>query len=507
MKKFKDNYKEKFLNNLDAKNSLNVIKNELDFDDQVKVKKPRRKIILISSLSTIVATVAVILICVLIFANNTLDKNIPTYTGMNFVTEVTNHAVAKLDTSEADADGMTEITSDMPSGTEYPNITYFAKPNEDVLIAIYLDNPKQYEILSLTLNGYKYQSYQFEAGSDSYTIYVKVKAGSISGIQSYYIDQIKYIDETEISVSNAEGKDVRYAGERTIYLGVSYLNLPTLTITKEQLTLSSYLLDFSVLDTDGLIKSNTTFRAYLLEAGHIVSKIDLTSSSKTISFADLKLNTKYNIIIACSLDLLDGRGYQVVELYNKTFQTESGISEIEVEADYNSIKVRPIMATEVTITKAILLTTNTSYEGILGEVLEFNDLLANTAYELEITYSYKLANNTYIDVVSFTSEALHTKTYQKPEYTNDGIALISANNLNWYIGLNDEDKVITNIEVQIYGNANLIATSNQLMGNYLLEDSYEEVYIKVYIKYDLHDGMGEQAELIAQIKAEVIGLN
>lgn len=45
------------------------------------------------------------------------------------------------------------------------------------------------------------------------------------------------------------------------------------------------------------------------------------------------------------------------------------------------------------------------------------------------------------------------------------------------------------------------------MGNYLLEDSYEEVYIKVYIKYDLHDGMGEQAELIAQIKAEVIGLN
>lgn len=45
------------------------------------------------------------------------------------------------------------------------------------------------------------------------------------------------------------------------------------------------------------------------------------------------------------------------------------------------------------------------------------------------------------------------------------------------------------------------------MGNYLLKDSYEEVYIKVYIKYDLHDGMGEQTELIVQIKAEVLGLN
>lgn len=75
---------------------------------------------------------------------------------------------------------------------------YYATPNQDIYISIHIDNPDSYEILSFTLNGKKYTGYMFEEGSDMETIILKYNVGNTSGIVSYTIDAIKYVDGTPL---------------------------------------------------------------------------------------------------------------------------------------------------------------------------------------------------------------------------------------------------------------------------------------------------------------------
>ena len=91
---------------------------------------------------------------------------------------------------------------------------YYAMKNEDVYIHIHISNPDKFEILSFTLNGVKYSSYMFEAGSDMETLILKYNVGDVNGLQEYTIDAIKYVDGEKI-------KDVRMEGDRTVRVYVN----------------------------------------------------------------------------------------------------------------------------------------------------------------------------------------------------------------------------------------------------------------------------------------------
>ena len=52
-------------------------------------------------------------------------------------------------------------------------ISLYANPKEEIVVTVQIDNPKSFEILSFTLNGRLYQSYEFLEGSNSTQILVK----------------------------------------------------------------------------------------------------------------------------------------------------------------------------------------------------------------------------------------------------------------------------------------------------------------------------------------------
>ena len=96
-----------------------------------------------------------------------------------------------------------------------PNIyDFYADLGEDLLLYIHINNPDSFEILSFTINGDKYSSYMFEDGSNLETIIIKCNVGNESGVKTFTIDAIKYIDKQAI-------KDVIIHGEKTISIYVS----------------------------------------------------------------------------------------------------------------------------------------------------------------------------------------------------------------------------------------------------------------------------------------------
>ena len=66
-----------------------------------------------------------------------------------------------------------------------------------IYVVIVLDNPDKYEILSFTLDGYKYQAYEFEKGSNSERLILKYETDDL-GEKNCTLDGIKYVDGKDI---------------------------------------------------------------------------------------------------------------------------------------------------------------------------------------------------------------------------------------------------------------------------------------------------------------------
>ncbi len=183
---------------------------------------------------------------------------------------------------------------------------YYTRPNEDIYITIHLDNPKQYEILSFTLNGLKYQSYMFEDESTSEQLILKVNVGDVEGVVEYTIDAIKYVDGEKI-------KDVRMEGDKTVKIGVYPEDQPAPTFTNVVADSTSMTFDVEITDTLNLIResSGAVYAAIVEEFGTEIlalQKIEL-GQTNTVTFDGLTTGKAYRRLILADYDSLDGQGY------------------------------------------------------------------------------------------------------------------------------------------------------------------------------------------------------
>ena len=149
------------------------------------------------------------------------------------------------------------------SGGATPEISggpYYAMPGEDIYIYVHISNPDKFEILSFTLNGTKYSSYMFEAGSDLETLILKCNVGDVEGVMQYTIDAIKYVDGEDI-------KDVKMEGDRTIEvivgraesslgfeISLSGFDVNITPVWDEEFTGAKEILTLGVYDGETLIK-------------------------------------------------------------------------------------------------------------------------------------------------------------------------------------------------------------------------------------------------------------
>lgn len=167
-----------------------------------KLWKPKH-IAIAASVAAVVIFCAVFIPLVLLNGGRG-TKTVPQYLSMTVSQANANAQQVRL---------LSAITVDPITDVPAEEEIFYAVVNQDAYVYINLNNPDNFEILSFTLNGYKYQSFEFEYGSTGQRLILKRNAGSVTGIMNYTLDEIKYIDGTEI-------KDAEIKGNKTVKVNV-----------------------------------------------------------------------------------------------------------------------------------------------------------------------------------------------------------------------------------------------------------------------------------------------
>ena len=369
-----------------------------------------------------------------------------------------------------------------------PLAEYFAEVNEIVYITVKIYNPTSYEILSFTLNGQKYQSFQFESGSDSENLILKISAGETIGIKEFTIDQIKYVDGTEI-------KDVPIEGNQTVKLGVAYTEMPMLEVSNFESFTVSASMTIAMSDIQDVIQNVNGFAKVVLYDGiEIVSEHDIIKGTNTYEFTQLEMGKLYQYAVIVKYDILDGNHQSIHILSKHAFYTRELVEVTSTPTQDSTLFTLNVTAFKDlgSISKIELYKDNELVDQLdTFESLVFSNLLSDTLYEMRISYQYQLnAEAEMQTVISKHTFKTLAKSIPTLDINNivtgkeavsfslstvdiDGTGAISRIRI-----LKDGEEVISLTDLSERQIQNLMSNSN-----YILEISYS---------YDLNDGQDEQ---------------
>lgn len=332
-----------------------------------------------------------------------LGKQIPVYTGMTVSHVNQTEAVAYVPeehvllsggttTSSTGSEETTTTTKPLWNSNASPaESVYYANPEDAILITIHIDNPDAFEILSFTLNGEKYSSYMFEAGSTMEALVLKVNVGSESGIKEYTIDAIKYIDGTEI-------KDVRMEGDRTVKVSVAYTTLPSATVSNVEIGRTTFEANVTIYDPIDLIAMSNGEAHICLYYGvntEPVQKQAISVGKNTVRFENLA-EGGYTYRIVASYDALDRYGMLERVLKSGTFVNEPSMTLTITDVDSAnmtvSYRISAVNKDFIDTVRVELLEKGNDvpvafYENDLSQTTFYNLKDANE-YQIRLTYSY-----------------------------------------------------------------------------------------------------------------------
>ena len=278
----------------------------------------------------------------------------------------------------------------------------YARSGEMVYIQIWLNNPNQYTILSLKLNGTKYQvggglsSFFIEDNGQRYNcIYVAVTIPNGTYAETTYtVTDIEYIANTYI---NADGTDEFMNNNDTVSIGLPYnAQNPTISdFNPTSLTVNSCSATLNVADASGLVGLSGGWLGVAVYDGYnIIVNQALTIGSNTISATGLVENTSYWITVYLYADLHDGNGVTAHILFEQTIRTPEAITVGEVQGTllYDSVKDGYYGAIKVNTT----LNSNTA-EYIKLEILKDDEVVyTDTSFNGTATVSNGiLCGNSY----------------------------------------------------------------------------------------------------------------
>ena len=246
-------------------------------------------------------------------------RQIPIYKGMTVSAELPSKngdTAALMSYRLLAADSFANQSAELGNGISPEKEIYYAKPNDDIYITVHLDNPDAFEILSFTLNGEKYTSYMFEDGSDLENIILKINVGNATGLMSYTIDAIKYVDDDKI-------KDAKMQGDKTVNVGVYNEIQPTAKISDVSCDIDSVSFKTAVTDTQELIyATNGKVYAILYKDGNAIAKKELSVGEENVVTFENLVEGKYQYSIEAIFDAYDGKGYASHVLESGSFSNE-----------------------------------------------------------------------------------------------------------------------------------------------------------------------------------------
>ena len=278
----------------------------------------------------------------------------------------------------------------------------YSRAGETVYIQIWLNNPAQYTILSLKLNGTKYQvggglsSFFVEDNGQHYNcIYVAVTIPNGTYAETTYtVTDIEYIANTYI---NADGTDEFMNNNDTVSIGLPYnAQNPTISdFNSTSLTVNSCSATLSAADESGLLNLTGGWLGIAVYDGYnIVANQGLVIGHNSVSATGLVENTDYWIYVYLYADLHDGNGVTAHILFEQHIRTPEAITVGEVNGTllYNSEKDGYYGAIKVNTT----LNSNTA-EYIKLEILKDDEVVyTDTSFNGAATVSNGiLCGNSY----------------------------------------------------------------------------------------------------------------
>jgi uncharacterized repeat protein (TIGR02543 family) len=423
-----------------------------------------------------------------------VDENAPTYQSMEFIDQTppnaTLNSTRQLLQKPKSLNTSSLIEDIIPEGDFLP-MDYYGDISEEVFVNIYLDNPFQFEILSFTLNEDKYQSFQFETGSNSELLILKISLPSQPGRYEYTIDQIKYVEGTDI-------KDVRIDGDQTVKVGVSFTSMPTISVAPLQITKHSIQSSINVVDDlNQLEDEQTELKLILLSDDSIVFTQDLVKGNQNFLIDELPSGQTFDFIVAGLFDLIDGSGYNHQIYRDELVKTSSFIEFVDVSFTTDSVafNLNEIDSENLgTLSKVQILEGEEFVEEIIfsnSMSFAFDNLFSNTEYTLQAVYNYQI-QGTNINAVLIESFTFTTDFFQTPEV--EYVDVTSTNTtINFNLEVTDPDQVGTLSKIEIFENTTLVATltgnTNQVFSNLKPNTVYQMV---ATYTYNLLDGYGEQ---------------
>ncbi|MBQ2717223.1 MAG: hypothetical protein IJF75_01315 [Clostridia bacterium] len=201
-----------------------------------------------------------------------------------------------------------------------------------VYIQIWLNNPNQNTILSLKLNGVKYQaggdlqSFFVQSGNSYLNcVYVAITVPNTAyGEISYEVTEIEYVEGSNVSQN---GKAVLIDEDNdTVKIGVSYENsLPTATVSNQSITASSISFDINVSDQSNLVSTIGGWLRVLIytQNNEILAQQKLSVGNNSVTFDNLSADTYYGMVAFVLGDIHDGNGIYVHGVASGAGKTES----------------------------------------------------------------------------------------------------------------------------------------------------------------------------------------
>lgn len=484
LKKFKDSYLEELVSDQDVKEQ---VKNKIGVrpveypEENTFIKRHKRPIIFGSSALGLVVVILVTIFSVISY------RNTPAYQGMF----ANNEGEARL-SLHGHKDGFENMTDDIEDQIGVvvdDRIICYADPGEEIIITVQIENPKFFEILSFTLNGRLYQSYEFQDGSDSTQIKVKFTTQDTSGIQQITIDAIKYVDDTTI-------KNARFEGERTIQVGVTYQNVPAVSSPNEISNTTSFGLSFVVTDPDNLIDIETGLKIYLFDSEKLIQTTSLRLGMNVVPYSNLRLGSDYAYIIVGVFDLLDGEGKKAYVLHQNAFTTEEGFAYKDVTTTYDSIEINyesvdgfdgELNKLDLYLKDELVSTIDPSVE---GAEFKFTNLKSNMEYVIKTSYKYTIVENEQeVEVIKDIEYTI--KTMERPIPEVEFVEKeITKDSIEFEYNIQDTTTVGKITKIEMYNNDQLVTSFDQdvrLFTNLLSDNDYKFV---VTYEYDLLDDTG-----------------
>jgi hypothetical protein len=486
MKKIEHQIKELFQKEVIIKDSFHVLTQKLEIKKRKKTSffkyifTTRKG--LIWSLSSFMI-LGIVTSLSFVFINGYL--NTPTYQGMEVASNtLLSQNFLLSDVSDEFIDDIeTEIGIETLDG-----ISYYTQVSERIIITVKLDNPLFFEILSFTLNGRLYQTFEFIEGSNSEQLLIYFNVRDLPGIQEITVDAIKYVDGSNI-------RDVRFEADRTIQIGILYEVVPTVTNVSELVQATAFGVSFVVNDVNLLLNPTNGTMIYVFDGTNIVFANTVSIGTNVMPYSNLRMGSTYEYAIVGVYDPLDGLGKRAFILHQNTFTTSKGFAFDNISSETDSISF-DINAFDLNNGSIDLIEVALNDEVIQSSTLDlesyvFDSLLSNTNYDVTVTYSYSITvDGTSVKVTDTIQTQVKTATKPTPTI-NFSVLEVSQKDISFAYQVSDIESV-TFEKIDLLLEGELVFTISDLSTlslDMLLSNSNYSVLL--YYTYNLNDGNGD----------------